>query len=363
MRDRPLKGLKILEFAGIGPGPFAGMLLSDLGADVVRIDRPGVVPQGVGKVTGRGRRSVAFDLKSADDIAKVKQLIGKADGLFEGFRPGVMERLGLGPSTALEINPKLVYGRITGWGQTGPLAQTAGHDINYIAVAGALASMGRAGEPPAPPLNLIGDYAGGALFLVVGVLSALLDAQKTGKGQVVDAAMTDGTALLMSMFHDFKSLGLWHNKQGANLLDGAAPFYDTYTCADGQYLAVGAIEPHFYVQLLAGLGLSDNPLFASQMDMSKWPDMKAQMAEVIANKTQSEWVAVFDKTDACVAPVLSLTSAADHPHNAERATFVTADGLLQPGAAPRFEGVDHQPERTAPTPGQHTEEVLQEWLA
>jgi len=363
MTQRPLAGLRILEFAGIGPGPFCGMMLSDLGADVVRIDRPGVTPQGVGPVTGRGRRSITLDLKSDADRQTALALIAKADGLFEGFRPGVMERMGLGPEAAQAVNPALVYGRMTGWGQTGPLAQAAGHDLNYIAISGALHAMGRPDTPPPPPLNLVGDYGGGALFLVIGMLAGLMQARTTGKGQVVDAAMTDGSALLMALFHDLKSFGMWSDQRGANLLDGSAPFYDTYACADGQFITLGAIEPQFYALMLEKAGLTDDPLFANQYDMPNWPKMKAKLAEVIASRPQAAWIDAMEGTDVCFAPVLSLGDSPKHPHNLARQTYVEFDGVTQPAAAPRFEGVPHMPDRPAPTPGQHTEEVLAEWLS
>ncbi|MEM9838901.1 MAG: CaiB/BaiF CoA-transferase family protein [Pseudomonadota bacterium] len=363
MTNKPLDGLRILEFAGIGPTPFVGMILADFGADVVRIDRPGVLPQGVGHVTGRGRRSVALDLKSEDGRSTALKLIREADALFEGFRPGVMERMGLGPEDARTLNPKLVYGRMTGWGQSGPLAQTAGHDINYIAIAGALGTMGRPGTPPAPPLNLVGDYAGGAMFLVSGMLAALLSAQQTGRGQVIDAAMTDGTALLLSLTHDLKSFGLWRDERGTNLLDGSSPFYDTYACADDRYMAVGAIEPQFYAQLLHGLGVADDPLFANQLNTSAWPDMKTKIAELFRTKTQAQWTDIFDGTDACVSPVLSVEEAMVHPHNTARDTYIDAAGKQQPAGAPRFDGASPTATAAAPMPGQHTDEVLAEWLS
>ncbi len=361
MHERPLTGVRILEFAGIGPGPFCGMVLSDLGADVVRIDRPGVTPAGVGPVTGRGRRSVALNLKDPDARAVALDLIEKADALFEGFRPGVMERLGLGPEDAQARNPALVYGRMTGWGQTGPLAHAAGHDINYIAISGALGSMGRPGEPPAPPLNLIGDYGGGAMFLTIGLIAGLLRARQTGQGAVIDAAMSDGSALLMAMFHDLKGFGLWRDERGQNVLDGAAPFYDTYECADGLFIALGAIEPQFYALLLEKTGLQDDPLMAEQHDATDWPAQKQRLAEVIRQKTRAQWTEIMEGTDVCFAPVLSLSESADYPHNRARGVFVTGHGAEQPGAAPRFQDVPNTPLRAAPTPGEHTEEVLREW--
>ena len=363
MQEKPLSDIRILEFAGIGPGPFCGMLLSDLGADVVRIDRPGVHPQGVGAVTGRGRRSVALDLKSADGNRTALKLIETADAMFEGFRPGVMERMGLGPDAAMARNPALVYGRMTGWGQEGPLSQAAGHDLNYIAISGALGAMGRPGLPPAPPLNLVGDYGGGAMFLAMGLLAGILRAKTTGEGQVIDAAMSDGSALLMAMFHDLKSMGLWRDQRGSNFLDGAAPFYDTYECADGRYISIGSIEPQFYAVLLEKIGLSDDPGFATQMNPAKWPDMKAKLAHVIKGKSRDEWCEIMEGTDVCFAPVLSLEEAPSHPHNVARETFVELDGHLHPAPSPRFQNVPNRPDRPAPRPGEHTEEVLREWIS
>ncbi|WP_208976037.1 CaiB/BaiF CoA transferase family protein [Pseudovibrio exalbescens] len=359
--DRPLTGLRILEFAGIGPGPFCGMLLADMGADVVRIDRPGVVPQGVGAITGRGRRSVALDLKKEGDRETALALIGKADALFEGFRPGVMERMGLGPDVALAQNPALVYGRMTGWGQSGPLASAAGHDLNYIALTGALHAMGRPDSPPSPPLNLVGDYGGGALFLAFGLVAGLLRARGTGQGQVIDAAMTDGSALLTALFHDLMAAGMWQDKRGTNFLDGAAPFYDTYECADGEFIAIGAIEPQFYSLLLEKVGLAGDPDFANQMDTKKWPLMKQRMAAIFRQKTREHWTSVMEGTDVCFAPVLSMSEAPHHPHNKARETFISVNGGVQPTAAPRFRDVPNAPTKPAPHPGEHTQEVLREW--
>ena len=361
MKDRPLTGIRILEFAGIGPGPFCGMLLSDLGADVVRIDRPNARSAGVGAVSGRGRRSIALDLKNPADIETALNLISHADAVFEGYRPGVMERMGLGPDVALARNPKLVYGRMTGWGQTGPLAPTAGHDINYIALSGALGSMGPANAPPSPPLNLVGDYGGGALFLAFGLLAGIIRARETGEGQVIDAAMTDGSALLMAVFHDFTGMGAWKPERGTNLLDGGAHFYDTYECADGHYISVGAIEPQFYALLLEKTGLSDDPAFAHQMDRKSWPELKAKLADLFRQKTRAEWTDLLEGTDACFAPVLSLAEAPEHPHNKARETFITYEGIQMPAAAPRFDGVPHTPLRPAPKPGEHTDEILSDW--
>tara|TARA_A100001234_G_scaffold125647_1_gene110144 strand:+ start:2758 stop:3879 length:1122 start_codon:yes stop_codon:yes gene_type:complete len=363
MQEKPISGIRILEFAGIGPGPFCGMLLSDMGADVVRIDRPGVTPQGVGPVTGRGRRSVALDLKSADGVEIALQLIESADAMFEGFRPGVMERMGLGPDEALVRNPALVYGRMTGWGQQGPLSQAAGHDLNYIAISGALGSIGRPEFPPSPPLNLVGDYGGGAMFLAMGMLAGILRAKTTGEGQVIDAAMSDGSALLMAMFHDLKSMGLWQDQRGSNFLDGAAPFYNTYECADGKYISIGSIEPQFFAVLMEKTGLSDAPEFAEQMNPAKWPEMKNKLAHVIKGKSRDEWCEIMEGTDVCFAPVLTLGEAPSHPHNMARETFVEFNGKLHPAPAPRFRNVPNRPDRPAPKPGEHTEEVLGEWTS
>jgi len=334
-RTGPLSGVKVLEFAGIGPAPFCAMLLSDMGADVVRIDRAGGrrMP---GDFLGRGRRSVGLDLKADEDRAVALALTGKADVLIEGFRPGVMERLQLGPASVLARNPRLVYGRMTGWGQSGPLADTAGHDIDYIALTGALYAMGRAGAPPAPPLNLVGDFGGGALYLAMGICAALFEAQRSGQGQVIDCAMTDGAASLMALFYGMRAAGWQNDERGANLLDGGAPFYDCYACADGGFLAVGAIEPEFYAALLDILGLAGEPLFAAQMDRAAWPAQKSRIGEVIASKPRAHWEAVFAGSDACAAPVLSMAEAPAHPHNVARGAFVEVGGALQPNVAPRF---------------------------
>ncbi len=331
----PLAGYRIVELAGIGPGPFCGMVLADLGADIVRVDRPDGAAASKHDVVGRGRRSVALDLKSAEGRADCLALIERADALIEGFRPGVMERLGLGPSECHARNPRLVYGRMTGWGQDGPWAKTAGHDINYIALTGALWSIGRRDERPPPPLNLIGDYGGGGMFLALGILAALLEAKGSGRGQVVDAAMTDGAALLMSVFYGMHAAGRWANAREANRLDGACPYYDTYVCADGKFIAVGALEPQFFALLLKGLGL-EPARYADREDTARWPAIRADFAAVFRTKSRDAWAAIFDGTDACVAPVLDLEEAPRHPHNAARATFTEAHDVLRPAAAPRF---------------------------
>jgi alpha-methylacyl-CoA racemase len=351
----PLKGLRVIEIAGIGPAPFAGMMLADLGAEVVRIDRrdspdlglPGEIEPKY-QVLNRGRRSLALDLKAPQGRKVVEQLIPKAHALIEGFRPGVMERLGLGPDHCLKLNPKLVFGRMTGYGQAGPqngysggsMAPRAGHDITYIALAGALHGIGPADRPPQPPLNLVGDFGGGGMLLAFGVMAALWEAQRSGKGQVVDAAMVDGAATLMSMMYGLHAGGQWHDEREANALDGAAPWYATYATRDGKYLAVGAIEGRFYDELINKLGLPDADL-PDQHDQSRWPELRARLAARIAERTRAEWEVVFAASDACVAPVLSLAEAPDHPHNRARGTFYTRDGVTQPAPAPRFS-------RTAP---------------
>ena len=334
MGQGPLSGLKVVEFAGIGPGPFCGMLLSDLGADVVRIDRVGGRGGAKTDITSRGRRSVALDLKSPAAVEACLQLMERADAAFEGFRPGVMERLGLGPEVALKRNPSLVYGRMTGWGQFGPYSQAAGHDINYIAISGALGAIGPA-ERPAPPLNLVGDFGGGALYLAFGLLAAVIHARQSGQGQVVDCAMTDGAASLMAMFYGMKASGVWSDQRHSNLLDGGAQFYDAYECADGKFISLGSIEPQFYALLLEKTGIKD-PAFQAQMNRAEWPALKAKLGAVIRTKTRDEWCAIMDGTDVCFAPVLSLEEAPRHPHNAARATFIEVEGVTQPAPAPRF---------------------------
>lgn len=342
---KPLSGLRILEFDGLGPVTFAGMMLADLGAEVLRLSRSADAGAAVfsevgGQVLHRGRAAAAVNLKDPDHVAGVMDLIGGADALIEGFRPGVMERLGLGPDVCAARNARLVYGRITGWGQTGPMAQQVGHDINYIALSGALHALGEPDRPPRPPLNLLGDYGGGAMMLVTGVLAGLLEAKSTGKGRVVDAAMTDGSALLMSLFQALSARGLWSETRGANLLDGGAPFYRCYACRDGRFVAVGALEPQFYAALIAGLGLE--PESAPQFDLAGWPALHARFAAVFATRDRDDWAAHFEGTDACVTPVLTLTEAARHPHNAARGTFVE-QGVTQAAPAPRFAGTPAGP--------------------
>ncbi len=338
MHEGPLRGLRFVEMAGIGPAPFAAMVLADLGAEGVRIESPkGGLALGdpTRDVTRRGRARVVVDVRQDAGRALVLDLVGAADLLIEGFRPGVMERLGLSPQACLERRPSLVYGRMTGWGQEGPWARAAGHDLDYIAIAGALAHIGRRGQPPTPPLNLVGDYGGGAMLLLVGVLAALWEAQRSGVGQVVDAAMVDGVALLMSLFHSMSAQDAWTEEYGVNLLDSGAPFYDVYRTADDRWLAVACLEPQFYAEWLRLAGLADAEL-PSQHDVPSWPVLRARFAEVVASRTRDEWAAIVDGTDACVAPVLTMAEAPSHPQLAARGTFVSVDGMLQPAPAPRF---------------------------
>lgn len=359
MGQGPLSGLKVLEFAGIGPGPFCGMLLSDLGADVVRIDRKGSGRSARTDVTSRGRKSVAMDLKSPAAVEACLKLMDGADAVFEGFRPGVMERLGLGPDVALKRNPKLVYGRMTGWGQTGPYAHAAGHDMNYIAISGALGAIGTS-EKPVPPLNLVGDFGGGALYLAFGLLAGVIHARETGRGQVIDCAMSDGAASLMAMFYGFKAAGAWSDSRRSNLLDGGAHFYDTYQCSDGNWIALGSIEPQFYALLLEKTGI-DDPAFKGQMDRSQWPALRAKLAAVIAAKTRDEWCEIMAGTDVCFGPVLSLEEAPKHPHNVARQTFVEVDGVVQPAPAPRFSATPGAVAGPPPAIGAHNRSALQAW--
>jgi alpha-methylacyl-CoA racemase len=359
MGQGPLLGLKVLEFAGIGPGPFCGMLLSDLGADVVRIDRKTGASRGKTDVTARGRKSVALDLKSPAAVQACLKLMEAADAVFEGFRPGVMERLGLGPDVALARNPKLVFGRMTGWGQSGPYAQAAGHDMNYIAISGALGAIGTA-DKPIPPLNLVGDFGGGALYLAFGLLAGVIHARATGQGQVIDCAMSDGAASLMAMFYGFRAAGAWSEKRRANLLDGGAHFYDTYRCADGEWISIASIEPQFYALLLEKTGIADADR-AAQMDRGQWPGMRERLAEVIGSKTREEWCKIMDATDVCFAPVLSLDEAPKHPHNVARQTFVEVDGVTQPAPAPRFSATPGAIAGAPPAIGADNQSALAAW--
>ncbi len=363
----PLTGYRIIEIAGIGPGPFAAMLLADMGAEVIRVERAqsvrGPAPDTPHfDVMLRGRRNIAIDLKHPDGVATLLDLVERADALIEGFRPGVMERLGVGPDVCLARNPKLVFGRMTGWGQEGMYAQAAGHDINYISLAGALAHFGRAGEAPVPPLNMVGDFGGGGMFLAYGVVCALLEAQRSGQGQVVDTAMVDGAAVLMSMFWAFKSAGIFdENRRGTNLLDTGAHFYDVFECADGQYVSLGSIEPQFYAELLRLTGLTGDPEFAKQMDQSQWPHLKQRLRDVFEQKTRAEWCEIMEATDVCFAPVLTMSEAAAHPHNVERRTFVEVAGVTQPAPAPRFSRTTPEIVSAPAHAGQHSREVLADW--
>ena len=362
----PLEGVRVIELAGIGPGPFCAMLLADLGADVVRIDRPaggGAARDGERlDLLGRGRRSVVVDLKHPRGPEVVLDLVAVADVLIEGFRPGVAERLGIGPAACLARNPRLVYGRMTGWGQGGPLRDAAGHDIAYIALAGALYPIGSAGGPPVPPLNLVGDFGGGGLLLAFGVACALLEAQRSGRGQVIDAAIVDGAALLTTMFHELAANGLWSDRRGGNLLDGGAPFYGVYETADGEHVAVGALEPRFYAELLNRLGLDpERDKLPDQMDRARWPELRERLAAAFKTRTRAEWSALLEGSDACAAPVLSLTEAPAHPHNRARGTFIQVGGTVQPAPAPRFSRTQPAPPTPPPAPGEHTDQVLTEW--
>jgi alpha-methylacyl-CoA racemase len=354
----PLKGVTVIELAGIGPGPFAGMMLADMGADVVRVDRIPSAASGSGlgallrndSIVDRGRRSIALDLKDPRGVEIVLQLVARADILIEGFRPGVTEKLGLAPEVCRARNPKLVYGRMTGWGQTGPLAQAAGHDLNYIAISGALHAMGPKDRPPPPPLNLVGDYGGGGMLLALGVVAALYEAQRSGLGQVVDAAMTDGAAVLMAAQYGMAAKGFWRDERESNFLDGAAPFYASYECGDGRYVAIGPIEPQFYRELLLKCGI-DDPHFANQWERAEWPALKAKLAAMFKTRSRDAWCTLLEGSDACFAPVLSMSEAPLHAHNAARATFVESNGAMQPAPAPRFDRTPSELPPPAPAIG------------
>ncbi|MES3025364.1 MAG: CaiB/BaiF CoA-transferase family protein [Pseudomonadota bacterium] len=364
----PLAGIRVVEMVGLGPCPFAAMMLADMGAEVIRIDRQGAAAAGgpfafLGTrhdVMARGRRSLALDLKQAGAREVLLRLVDQADVLLEGFRPGVMERLGFGPDVCHARNPKLVYGRVTGWGQHGPLAQAAGHDLNYIALSGMLHAMGRAGEPPAPPLNLVGDFGGGAMMMAFGVVCAVLEARGSGKGQVVDAAMTDGSALLGAMMYGLRAQGSWGDARGANLLDGGAPFYDSYACADGKFITVGSIEPQFYALLLKLTGATD-AAFEAQMDAEGWPGLKLRFASLFAGRTRAQWCELLEGTDVCFAPVLDMGEAPQHPHNVARGAFIEVDGVVQPAPAPRFSRTVPEVSAGPASAGQHSEEILADW--
>ena len=353
----PLAGIKIIELAGIGPGPFCGMLLSDLGAEVTRVDRAGAASRRPVDVLTRGRKSIAVNLKSDEGKEVVLKLCESADAIFEGFRPGVTERLGLGPVDCMARNEKLVYGRMTGWGQEGPMANAAGQDINYSALSGALSAIGPKGGKPVPPLNLVGDFGGGGMVLALGIVSAILEAQRSGKGQVVDTAMVDGAAILMSMFYTMSAVGAMNPERGTNLLDTGAHFYDTYETSDGGYISLGSIEPQFYALLVEKAGL-DPEEFSAQMDQSRWPEYKEKIAAVFKTKTRDEWCDIMEGSDVCFAPVLSMTEAAKHPHNKQRGTFAELEGVLQPAPAPRFSRTSPELTHGSRIPGEDTKDVL-----
>ena len=363
MPSGPLVGTRIVELAAIGPAPYGVMLLADLGADVIRVDRLTAAQGQLGAEASmvglsRNRRSIGVDLKTPAGVEVVRRLTARSDVLVEGFRPGVAERLGVGPDDLRAEHPALIYARMTGWGQDGPLASRAGHDIDYAAIAGALHTVGRTGEPPAPPVNYLADFGGGGTFLAIGILAALLERGTSGQGQVVDAAMVDGTASLTAFLHGLLQMGAWSTQRGTNLLDGGAPFYDSYRCADGGFVAVGALEPPFYAALLAGLDL--DPEDWPQHDRDRWPQLRTRFAEIFVTRSRDQWAENFEGTDACVAPILDLTEAPDHPHNRARETFTEAFGQTQPSPAPRFSRTAGAIDRPAPSPGQHTEEVLAE---
>ncbi|MFT4571554.1 MAG: alpha-methylacyl-CoA racemase [Candidatus Binatia bacterium] len=361
----PLEGIRIIEIAGIGPGPFAAMMLADLGAEIVRVDRAQNVPVSFpsapsADLLNRGRSNIAVDLKNPDGIATVLRLVEGADAILEGFRPGVMERLGLGPDVCRARNPRLVYGRMTGWGQTGPMAKAAGHDINYIALSGALDPIGRRGGKPLAPLNLVGDFGGGGMMLAFGILAALLERNRSGLGQVVDAAMTDGSAVLSTMIHAMRHMGFWHDERGTNMLDTGAHFYDTYETADGKYVSIGSIEPQFYAELLEKTGLAGEDL-PSQMNRDTWPEAAERLTAVFKTKTRDQWCEIMEGSDVCFAPVLSIPEAYEHPHNKARGTFIELGGVTQPGPAPRFDRTPPVVDRPPAHPGQNTDEVLVDW--
>jgi alpha-methylacyl-CoA racemase len=361
----PLTGVKVVELAGIGPGPMCAMLLSDLGAEVVRVDRPTKVDLGIDRgrkynVLNRGRRSVAVDLKSPEGVEVVLGLVEQADALIEGFRPGVTDRLGLGPDVCLERNPHLVYGRMTGWGQEGPIAHAAGHDINYIALSGALSAIGTAGGPPVPPLNLVGDFGGGALYLAFGVCAGIIEARQSGQGQVIDAAMVDGAASLLTAIYGIFASGGWELERGSNVLDTGAHFYGTYECADGEWISIGSIEAKFHAELVEKLGLDPSDI-PDRMDRDRWKEHKKRLTGLFLEKSRDEWCEIMEGSDVCFAPVLSMAEAPHHAQNKERGTFVEVEGVTQPGPAPRFSRTPGAVQRPPAEPGEHTEEVLADW--
>ena len=354
----PLKGLKIIEMAGIGPGPFCGMVLADLGAEIIRVDRASAIGTGSKQEpSNRGKKSIAVDLKAKEGVEVVLKLVETADAIFEGFRPGVMERLGIGPEVCMARNNRIVFGRMTGWGQEGPLANAAGHDINYISLSGALAAIGRPGSPPVPPLNLIGDFGGGGMLLALGLVAALLESKESKKGQVVDAAMTDGSALLMTMIYSMQSSGMWKTTMGSNLLDGGSHFYDTYECKGGKFISIGSIEPQFYA-LLCQIAELDEKVFSKQMSRDLWPEQKEEIKKIFLKKTRDEWCELMEGTDVCFAPVLDMSEAPQHPHNKERKTFIDLEGVTQPAPAPRFSRTEPEVVSSPSIVGEHTNEVL-----
>ena len=357
----PLTGIRVVEMAGIGPGPFTAMMLSDLGAEVIRVDR--LSHKGTGhraNVLNRGRKSIAVDLKNPLGVETTLRLIEQADVVLEGFRPGVMERLGLGPEECLSVNPRLIFGRMTGWGQTGPLSQAAGHDINYISIAGALGAMGYADRPPAPPLNLVGDFGGGAMYLLTGILAALVERATSGQGQIIDAAMTDGTASLLSPFFGLMAMNMWTTDRFSNRLDGGAFYYGSYECSDGRYISIGSLEPQFYALLLEKAEITD-PEFQEQLDEAAWPAKREKLIQLFKSKTRKQWCDIMEGTDVCFAPVLDLKEAPNHPHNIDRKTFVELDGVVQPAPAPRFSRTQGEIQGPAAMAGEHTREVLSAW--
>ena len=355
----PLKGFKIIEMAVIGPGPFCGMILADLGAEIIRVDRASAAGTGSREEpANRGKKSIAVDLKSEDGVEVVLKLVESADAIFEGFRPGVMERLGLGPDICQKRNEKIVFGRMTGWGQTGPLANAAGHDINYIALSGALAAIGRDDSPPVPPLNLIGDFGGGGMLLALGIVAALLETKNSGKGQVIDAAMTDGSSLLMTMMYSMHQSGFWNLERQTNLLDGAAHFYDTYECKDGKYVSIGSIEPQFYALLCEKAELSQDD-FGDQMKRDTWQNKKQMIKNVFLTKTREEWCDLMEGSDVCFAPVLDMSEAPMHPHNIARQTFIEIEGVTQPAPAPRFDRTQNEITLPPAIAGEHSKEILE----
>lgn len=356
----PLEGIRIIEFAGLGPGPFAGMMLADHGAEVIRIDRPGAVSD-PRDALARNRRSIALDMKQPEGHAIARALCAQADAIIEGYRPGVMEKLGLGPDVLLADNPNLVYGRMTGWGQHGPYADAAGHDINYIALSGVLHTIGPKGEKPTVPMNYIGDFGGGGMMLAFGMVSALLAVKaETAKGQVIDCAMTDGSALIAAMIWSFHAMGRHSDVAGVNILDGGAPFYDSYTCKDGKFIALGSIEPQFYALMREKTGLADDPAFDAQWDTARWPELKSKLAAIIAQKSRDEWCAIMEMTDVCFAPILSLNEAPQHPHNVARETFVEIGGAIQPAPAPRYSATPNAMPEAAPPVGRDSDGILAE---